>query len=75
MLKIIDKILTYFENTIITVGIFATTFVLFANVVLRVLFKDGIVWSNEFACYAIIWIVMGGWAQVHVPAFICALPH
>lgn len=60
MLKIIDKILTYFENTIITVGIFATTFVLFANVVLRVLFKDGIVWSNEFACYAIIWIVMGG---------------
>lgn len=60
MLKTIDKVLTYFENTIITVGMFATTFVLFANVVLRVLFKAGIVWSNEFACYAIIWIVMGG---------------
>lgn len=55
MLKTIDKILTIFENTIITVGIFATAFVLFANVLLR-----NLVWSNEFACYAIIWIVMGG---------------
>lgn len=59
MFKVIDRILTIFENTIITVGIFATSFVLFANVILRI-FKSGIVWSNEFACYAIIWIVMGG---------------
>ncbi len=59
MFKLIDKALTVFENTVITLGIFATTFVLFANIIFRI-FKSGIVWSNEFACYAIIWIVMAG---------------
>jgi C4-dicarboxylate transporter, DctQ subunit len=60
MLKIFNKILTYFENTLIVSGLLSVTFVLFINVVLRYIFKSGLVWAEEYARYAIIWIVMAG---------------
>lgn len=60
MLKLLDKVLTYFENTLIVSGLLSVTFVLFINVVLRYIFKAGIVWAEEYARYAIIWIVMAG---------------
>ena len=60
MFKLIDKGLTWFENTLIVTGILSVTFVLFTSVVLRYIFKDGLVWAEEFARYAIIWIVMAG---------------
>ena len=59
MFKKIDKALAAFENFVITLGIFATTFVLFANVVVRV-FKYSFSWAYEFSQYAIVWIVMAG---------------
>lgn len=60
MLKKIDKGLTWFENTLIVSGLLSVTFVLFTSVVLRYIFKEGFVWAEEFARYAIIWIVMAG---------------
>jgi len=59
LFKAIDKALAAFENFVITLGIFATTFVLFANVIARV-FKYGFPWAYEFSQYAIVWIVMAG---------------
>lgn len=44
----------------LVIGMLSTTFILFANVIMRFCFKSGIVWSNEYANYAIIWIVCGG---------------
>lgn len=60
MYKLFDKILTWFENTIIVAGLLSVAFVLFFNVVLRFVFKSGVVWAEEYARYAIIWIVMAG---------------
>ena len=60
MLKKIDKWVSYAENTMLVIGMLSTTFILFANVIMRFCFKSGIVWSNEYANYAIIWIVCGG---------------
>ena len=60
MLKLLDKILTWFENTLIVSGLLSVAFVLFFNVVLRYVFKSGVVWAEEYARYAIIWIVMAG---------------
>jgi len=60
MFKVLDKILTYFENTLVVTGLLSVTFVLFINVVLRYIFKAGLVWAEEYARYAIIWIVMAG---------------
>lgn len=60
MLKKIDKWVSYAENAMLVIGMLSTTFILFANVIMRFCFKSGIVWSNEYANYAIIWIVCGG---------------
>ena len=60
MLKKIDKWVSYAENAMLVFGMLSTTFILFANVIMRFCFKSGIVWSNEYANYAIIWIVCGG---------------
>ena len=60
MFKVLNKVLTYFENTLIVTGLLSVTFVLFINVVLRYVFKAGLVWAEEYARYAIIWIVMAG---------------
>ena len=60
MLKKIDKWVSYAEIAMLVIGMLSTTFILFANVIMRFCFKSGIVWSNEYANYAIIWIVCGG---------------
>ena len=60
MLKKIDQGIAYLENAMLIFGMLSTTFILFANVIMRYFFHSGIVWSNEYANYAIIWIVCGG---------------
>jgi C4-dicarboxylate transporter, DctQ subunit len=60
MLKILNKGLGWFENSIIVVGLLSVTFVLFINVVLRIIFKEGLIWAEEYSRMAIIWIVLGG---------------
>ena len=52
MLKKIDKWVSYAENAMLVIGMLSTTFILFANVIMRFCFKSGIVWSNEYANYA-----------------------
>lgn len=58
--KVIDKVLTIFEDTVLVFGLLSTTFILFINVLLRYIFKSGIVWAEEYSRYAIIWIVCSG---------------
>lgn len=60
MLKKLDKGISYVENAMLVFGILSATFVLFANVILRFIFKAGLVWAEEYARFAIIWIVCGG---------------
>lgn len=60
MLKKLDNAIAFVENLMLLFGMLSTTFILFANVIMRYFFKSGIVWSNEYANYAIIWIVIGG---------------
>lgn len=60
MLKKIDKGISYVENTMLIFGMLSATLVLFANVCMRFILKSGIVWAEEYARYAIIWIVCGG---------------
>ncbi|MCD8221386.1 MAG: TRAP transporter small permease [Clostridiales bacterium] len=60
MLKKIDKGISYVENTMLVFGILSATFVLFANVIMRYFLKSGLVWAEEYARFAIIWIVCGG---------------
>ncbi|KAF0222784.1 MAG: C4-dicarboxylate transporter DctQ [Erysipelotrichaceae bacterium] len=60
MLKILNKGMSWFENGVIVIGLLSVTFVLFINVVLRIIFKEGLVWAEEYSRMAIIWIVLGG---------------
>lgn len=60
MLKKIDHVIACIENTMLIFGMLSTTFILFVNVIMRYFFNSGIVWSNEYANFAIIWIVIGG---------------
>lgn len=60
MLKKLGKGLDIFEDTLLIAGLLVATFSLFANVILRFFFEQGLVWSEEVARYAIIWIVCGG---------------
>lgn len=60
MLKKLDKGISFAENAMLIFGILSATFVLFANVILRFVFKAGLVWAEEYARFAIIWIVCGG---------------
>ena len=60
MLKKLGRGLDIFEDTLIVSGLLVATFALFANVILRFFFNSGLVWAEEVARYAIIWIVCGG---------------
>lgn len=60
MLKKIDKGISYVENTMLVIGILSATLILFINVVMRFFLKSGLVWAEEYARFAIIWIVCGG---------------
>ena len=42
MLKKIDKWVSYAENAMLVIGMLSTTFILFANVIMRFCFKSGI---------------------------------
>lgn len=60
MLKKIDKGISYAENTMLIFGILSATLILFVNVLMRFLLHKGLVWAEEYARFAIIWIVCGG---------------
>jgi TRAP-type C4-dicarboxylate transport system permease small subunit len=60
MFSKIDRFLSGFEDTVLVLGTLSVTAVLFINIILRFVFKSGLVWADEFARYVIIWIVMGG---------------
>jgi C4-dicarboxylate transporter, DctQ subunit len=60
MFKLLDKIITWFENTLIVTGLLSVALVLFLNVILRYVFKLGVVWAEEYVRYVMIWMVMAG---------------
>lgn len=60
MLKLCDRVLSAFENTVLVVGVLSASFVLFGNVVLRYFFNGGWSWAEEYARYAIIWVTFAG---------------
>jgi len=57
--KHLEKVLSAFENAMLIIGILSGAVVLFINVILRNL-GSSIVWAEEFAKFAIIWITFGG---------------
>ena len=59
-MKKINKYLSVFEDSMLVVGILSAAVILFINVVLRNVFESSIVWAEEYAKFAIIWITFGG---------------
>lgn len=59
----IDRILTRFEQGVITVGFAVATLLLFTNVVLRYVFNTGFVWVLELVQYLFAWVVLIGAAH------------
>jgi C4-dicarboxylate transporter DctQ subunit len=60
MIQKIDHGIAIMENVLLIAGILSATVVLFLNVILRYFFHSGLVWAEEYARYAIVWIVCGG---------------
>ena len=58
-MKQLEKILSGFENVMLIFGILSGAVVLFINVILRNL-GSSLVWAEEYAKFAIIWITFGG---------------
>lgn len=58
-----DRILTRFEQLVITVGFAVATLLLFTNVVLRYVFDTGFVWVLETVQYLFAWVVLIGAAH------------
>lgn len=58
-MKSINKVLTKIEEYFIGLLLLAIAFILFANVVLR-LFGSSIIWAEEVARYAIVWLTFIG---------------
>jgi len=56
----VDACIRHLEEAIVAVGIASASVVLFINVVLRYFFNSGWEWAEEFARYAIVWIVFVG---------------
>ena len=54
----IDRILTRFEQWVITVGFAVATLLLFTNVVLRYVFDTGLFWVLEAVQYLFAWVVL-----------------
>ncbi|MCB1866639.1 MAG: TRAP transporter small permease [Chromatiales bacterium] len=59
----IDRILTIFEQWVITVGFAVATLLLFTNVVLRYVFDTGFTWVLEAVQYIFAWVVLIGAAH------------
>jgi C4-dicarboxylate transporter DctQ subunit len=58
-----ERIITYFEQVIITVGFAVATLLLFANVVARYVFDTGFPWVLEAVQYLFAWVVLIGAAH------------
>ncbi|MCW8962899.1 MAG: TRAP transporter small permease subunit, partial [Gammaproteobacteria bacterium] len=58
-----DRIITRFEQTVITVGFAVATLLLFTNVILRYAFDTGWVWVLETVQYLFAWVVLVGAAH------------
>jgi C4-dicarboxylate transporter DctQ subunit len=58
-----DKLLTLFEEVIITVGLGTATMLLFSNVVARYVFDTGFPWVLETVQYLFAWVVLVGAAH------------
>ena len=48
------------EKAIMGVGLFATTMVIFANVIVRYVFQNSFIWAEELARYNIVWVAFIG---------------
>ena len=59
----IDRIITLFEVTVITIGLAIATLLLFANVVARYVFESGFTWALETVQYLFAWVVLIGAAH------------
>ncbi|MCK9218335.1 MAG: TRAP transporter small permease [Firmicutes bacterium] len=57
MLKKIEKAIIDFETFLAGTGILLITAIIFVNVVLRYIFKTGMIWVEEFTRYMMIWVV------------------
>lgn len=60
LLKRIDDGLVQLEKAIMGIGLFATTVIIFANVIARYVFQNSFVWAEELARYNIIWVAFIG---------------
>lgn len=60
MLIKLDKLLRAFEDFILVYFSLSAAIVLFVNVVMRYVFKNGFTWAEEYAKYAILWITFAG---------------
>ena len=58
-----ERIITRFEQAVITVGFAVATLLLFINVVLRYVFDTGWVWVLETVQYLFAWVVLIGAAH------------
>jgi len=58
-----NRLLTLFEQTIITLGLGLATLLMFANVVMRYLFDSGLPWALEATHYLFAWVVLVGAAN------------
>ncbi|MDH8677812.1 TRAP transporter small permease [Fusibacter bizertensis] len=56
----LDKILAKVENTIIVGALLSSVLALMVNIVLRYIFKSGLIWAEEYARFAIVWLTFIG---------------
>ncbi|HHJ20532.1 MAG TPA: TRAP transporter small permease [Gammaproteobacteria bacterium] len=63
MLHTLDRVLTLFEEIVITFGLATATLLLFTNVVLRYQFDTGLPWALEAVQYLFAWVVLIGSAH------------
>ncbi|HHX95184.1 MAG TPA: TRAP transporter small permease [Clostridia bacterium] len=61
-MKVLNKILNHTEEILVSSGILFAALLLFVNVVLRYIFKYGIVWAEELTRYIIVWVTFVGGA-------------
>lgn len=60
MLARLDRVLSFAEDTFISILLIAASAILFINVVGRYVFNSGFVWAEELVRYQIVWLVFVG---------------
>ncbi len=80
-IKKLDKVMTFFEEYIITILLFLMTVVTFWGVINRFFLKESLPWSEELARYLSIWAALIGASlgvkkgvHIGVEAFVTVLP-